>query len=65
MTVIHSFGEGLVLLGIVLIRFGIPIALAIWFIIALRQIRSDTTKIKIRLEELERRMQSVWETDKN
>jgi len=54
-----GFHEGLIVLLIGIIRFGIPLALAVWIIITLRQVRADAVQIKIKLEEIERRLQST------
>ena len=53
-----GFHEGLIILLIGIIKFGIPLAFAVWIIITLRQIRADAVRIKVKLEEIERRLQS-------
>ncbi len=54
-----SFKEGLIVLLIGLIRFGIPLIFALWIIVTLRQVRADAAKIQAKLEEIERRLQST------
>jgi len=52
-----SFVELLVVLITAIIKVGIPIAVAVWIIQALRRIRADNEAIKSKLEAIEQQLQ--------
>jgi hypothetical protein len=52
-----SFVEFLVVLITAIIKVGIPIAVAVWIIQALRYIRADNQAIKSKLEAIEQQLQ--------
>lgn len=49
-----GFGEFLIVSFMALIKYGIPIAFAIWIILTLRRIRSDHEIFRNKLDEIER-----------
>ena len=51
---VHEF---FVVLFAAVIRIGIPVAVAVWVILALRRLRADNEEIKARLAAIESRMQ--------
>lgn len=51
-----GIGELLVILLIALIKFGIPLAFAIWVIIAIKRIGDGIKRISSRLDEVERKL---------
>jgi hypothetical protein len=52
-----GLSEFLVVLIAAIIKVGIPIAVALWIIQALRRIRADNEAIKSKLEAIERQLQ--------
>ena len=52
-----SFGEFAVVLITAIITVGIPVAMAVWILQALRRIRADNEAIKSKLETIEQQLQ--------
>ena len=51
---VHEF---FVVMFAAVIRIGIPVAVAVWVILALRRLRADNDEIKSRLAAIESRLQ--------
>ncbi len=52
-----TFSEILVLSFMAILKFGIPIAVAVWVIQTLRRLRADNEAIKSKLEAIEQQLQ--------